>query len=182
VIAYGNKLCRGTKKTKCTTFTKAISGSCINQTAFAKISSCTYNQMNNCFTLKLLYIIMPAIMLFGITGCFTVRSNQEFSYSKLSPAAYKAVLTDSSNYYLVDVRTAKEYRLAHIAGAVNFSYLNFHIGRDVESLDRDKLVLVYCQTCHRSPLAARKMKKMGFRKVYDLKGGYQKWTVHHQGS
>ena len=126
--------------------------------------------------MKLPYLVILSFCLYAISGCFTVRSNKGFSYSKLSPAEYAAVLKDSSNYYLVDVRTAKEYKRSHLAGAVNFSYLNFHIGRDVDSLNRNKLVLVYCQTCHRSPLAARKMKNMGFRKVFDLKGGYQKWT------
>ena len=127
--------------------------------------------------MKLPYLIILSFYLYGITGCFTVGSNTWFSYSKLSPAEYAAVLKDSCNYYLVDVRTPKEFKRSHLAGAVNFSYLNFHIGRDVDSLNRDKLVLVYCQTCHRSPLAARKMKKKGFRKVYDLKGGYQKWVA-----
>lgn len=130
--------------------------------------------------MKLPCFIILSFALCGITGCFTVRSKKDFSYSKLTPAEYATVLKDSSNYYLIDVRTAKEYKRSHLEGAVNFSYLNFHIGRDVDSLDRNKLVLVYCQTCHRSPLAARKMKNMGFRKVYDLKGGYQKWTVHHR--
>jgi rhodanese-related sulfurtransferase len=131
--------------------------------------------------MKLFYLLMLLFWLCGITACFTVRSNNGFSYSKLSPQEYEAVLKDSSNYYLVDVRTAAEYKRAHLPGAVNYSYLNFHIGRDIDSLDRNKLVLVYCQTCHRSPLAARKMKHMGFRKVYDLKGGYQKWAAHRPG-
>lgn len=131
--------------------------------------------------MKLFYLLMLLFWLCGITACFTVRSNNDFSYSKLSPQEYEAVLKDSSNYYLVDVRTAAEYKRAHLPGAVNYSYLNFHIGRDIDSLDRNKLVLVYCQTCHRSPLAARKMKHMGFRKVYDLKGGYQKWAGHRRG-
>ncbi len=122
------------------------------------------------------YLIVLYFSLYGINGCFTVQSNTGFSYSKITPAAYAAILKDSSNYYLIDVRTAAEYKRSHLPGAVNFSYLNFHFGRDVDSLDRNKPVLVYCQTCHRSPLAARKMKRLGFRKVYDLKGGYQKWT------
>lgn len=129
--------------------------------------------------MKYLHLILQCFCLFGITGCFTVRSNSDFSYNKLSPADYATVLKDSSNYYLVDVRTVAEYKRAHLNGAINFSYLNFHIGRDVDSLDRNKLVLVYCQTCHRSQLAARKMKHMGFRKVYDLKGGFQKWKGNH---
>lgn len=34
---------------------------------------------------------------------------------------------------------------------------------------------MYCQTQHRSPLASKKMKKMGFKKIIDLKGGFVKW-------
>ena len=132
--------------------------------------------------MKLSYLILFSFLLCVTGGCFTVRSNKDFSYSKLSPAEYAAVLRDSSNYYLIDVRTAAEYNRSHLAGAVNFSYLNFHIGRDVDTLDRNKTVLIYCQTCHRSPLAVRKMKKMGFRKVYDLKGGYKNWMASRSNS
>lgn len=132
--------------------------------------------------MKLSYLILFSFLLCGTGGCFTVRSNKDFLYSKLSPAEYAAVLRDSSNYYLIDVRTAAEYNRSHLAGAVNFSYLNFHIGRDVDTLDRNKTVLIYCQTCHRSPLAVRKMKKMGFRKVYDLKGGYKNWMASRSNS
>ncbi|MEP7238759.1 MAG: rhodanese-like domain-containing protein [Ferruginibacter sp.] len=124
--------------------------------------------------MKPVHFIPVYIVSFFITGCFSVKTNSRFSYSKVSPAAYAAVLKDSSNIYLIDVRTAGEFKKAHFANAVNFSYLNFHFGRDVDSLDRNKLVLLYCQTCHRSPLAARKMKHMGFRKVIDLKGGFRK--------
>ncbi len=118
-------------------------------------------------------------MLMGIflffSSCFTVRNTGRFSYEKLIPDIYKQFLQDSSGYYLIDVRTAGEYRKSHIPGAVNYSYLKFHFGRDVDSLSRNSLVFVYCQTCHRSPLASRIMKRKGFRKVYDMKGGYQKW-------
>ncbi|MBL7701310.1 MAG: rhodanese-like domain-containing protein [Ferruginibacter sp.] len=129
--------------------------------------------------MKTLYLIVLFALMYGIAGCFTVRSNENFTYSKLNRDEYAAVLKDSNNYYLIDVRTAKEYKRGHLPGAVNFSYLNFHFGRDADSLNRNKLALVYCQTCHRSPLAARKLKKMGFRKVYDLAGGYQNWAVQN---
>ena len=108
-----------------------------------------------------------------LTGCFTVKSNRTFTYQKLEAEEYAAMLRDSSGYCLIDVRTKDEYRKSHIPGAINFSYLKFHYGRDVDSISRDRLIFVYCQTCHRSPLAARKMKRKGFRKVYDLKEGFK---------
>lgn len=124
--------------------------------------------------MKPVHLIPICIALFCITGCFSVKSNNRFSYSKIVASDYAAILKDSSNFYLIDVRTAGEFKKAHFANAVNISYLNFRYGRDVDSLDRNKLVLLYCQTCHRSPLAARKMKHLGFRKVIDLKGGFSK--------
>ncbi len=125
--------------------------------------------------------IFPVLcVMILLTGCFNVKSTSRFSYSKYSPPDYAAVLKDSINYYLIDVRTTSEFESSHLSGAVNFSYLKFHFGRDVDSLDRNKLVLLYCQTCHRSPLAARKMKRKGFRKVIDLKGGYKNWMEQNK--
>lgn len=90
-------------------------------------------------------------------------------------ASYRQMLIDSSNYYILDVRTKGEYKRNHIPGAVNINYFNFHIARDTDSLDRSKLIFIYCQTCHRSPLASKTLKRKGFRKVYDLRGGFQHW-------
>lgn len=118
--------------------------------------------------------------MIALSGCFSVKSNTRFSYNKIDVQEYASLLKDSSNFYLIDVRTGAEYKKSHLPAAVNFSYLKFHFGSDVDSLDRNKLVFLYCQTCHRSPLAARKMKHKGFRKVIDLKGGYQKWPQVHE--
>lgn len=109
------------------------------------------------------------------TSCFTVKSNQHFTYKKLPPATYAQYLKDSSNFYLIDVRTPGEYQKAHVAGAVNYNFLAFHYGRDVDSLSRNKTAFIYCHTCHRSPFAARKMKHKGFVRVYDLQKGFANW-------
>lgn len=110
-----------------------------------------------------------------VTGCFSVRNNDQFQYLKADRETYQQLLQDSVDNYLIDVRTKGEYNKSHLMNATNYSFLAFHYKKDVRHLNRNKLVFVYCQTCHRSPLAARKMKKMGFRKVIDLKGGYAKW-------
>jgi rhodanese-related sulfurtransferase len=122
---------------------------------------------------KLFMLLLPALL--ANYGCFSVRSNTNFTYQQLEPLEYAAALKNSSDYYLIDVRTRNEYDKSHIDKAVNYSILAFHFRRDVRALDRNKPVFVYCQTCHRSPLAARKLKRMGFRTTFDLKGGYKQW-------
>jgi rhodanese-related sulfurtransferase len=111
------------------------------------------------------------------SGCFSVKSNDQFTYKKLDVVDYRKMLMEADNRYLIDVRTQKEFDTDHINGATNFSLLAFHFRKDVRNLDRTKPVFLYCQTCHRSPLAARKMKRMGFVKVYDLVGGYKEWNT-----
>lgn len=121
------------------------------------------------------YIFYLVILALPISSCFTVKSNAHFTYKKIKQSEYAQLLKDSSNYYLIDVRTKSEYNKSHLENALNNSYLSFHYGRNIDSLDRNKVAFIYCQTCHRSPLAARAMKRKGFRKVYDLRGGYSQW-------
>ncbi len=110
-----------------------------------------------------------------LSACFTVRSNERFTYQKLPVQQYFQSLRDNADYYLIDVRTAGEYARSHVPGAVNYNFLAFHFGRDIDSLQRDKPVFLYCHTCHRSPFAAKIMKRKGFAKVYDLKKGFSQW-------
>jgi len=118
-----------------------------------------------------LYVLLAFFM--GVsTGCFTVKNRPNFTYEKLEPAAYTALLADSIDHTLIDVRTKGEYERSNLEGAVNKSYFAFNYRKAFSGIDRNKLLFVYCQTCHRSPLAARKLKRKGFRRVVDLKGGY----------
>ncbi len=107
------------------------------------------------------------------SGCFTVKNSDDFSYQKLDPDDYRLTLTNTPVNYLVDVRTGKEFTNSHFENAMNISLLKFNFRKKVKNFDRQTPVFLYCQTCHRSPIAARKLKKMGFKTVYDLKGGYK---------
>jgi len=127
----------------------------------------------------MLYVVLAFFMCVN-TGCFTVKNRPGFTYEKLEPTEYNALLADSTDHALVDVRTNGEYKRSHMKGAVNKSYLAFNYRKAFSGIDRNKLLFVYCQTCHRSPLAARKLKRMGFRRVVDLKGGYQQWQKERE--
>jgi len=78
---------------------------------------------------------------------------------------------------LVDVRTRGEFMAGHIKGAGN---IDFFQGSNFESafskLKKDKPLYIYCQSGNRSQKAARKLVNMGFKEVYDLRGGYRTWT------
>ena len=120
---------------------------------------------------KSIFLLITFSLLL-LSSCFTVRDGNHFSYQKLAPSAYLNKIQEIQPHYLIDVRTPNEFKKSHLPQAINFSYFANHFDSDVDTLNRDWPVFLYCQTCHRSPLAAKILKKKGFKTIYDLKGGY----------
>ncbi len=93
----------------------------------------------------------------------------------LAPKEYEQKLQSTSDKIIIDVRTAGEYKKAHIKGAQNISYIGSTFAEKAEQLDNTKPVFIYCETAHRSPLAARILYNLGFREIYDLQLGFENW-------
>ena len=69
-----------------------------------------------------------------------------------------------------------EYAAGHLQGARNLDWLNpAAFEKGLQGLDKSRTYFVYCRSGKRSNAAAKRMKREGF-KVYDLSGGYLKWT------
>lgn len=82
----------------------------------------------------------------------------------------------SARISLIDVRTAWEYNWFHIKGSDNKPELLAGIQTFTQA-DKEKPVIVICMTGHRSPLVAYRLKKQGFRKVYNLTWGMLAWKL-----
>lgn len=74
----------------------------------------------------------------------------------------------------IDVRTPGEYKGNHQKQFKNIP-LNNLAGRTGE-LDKDKEVVLICQSGMRSARAAKMLKKQGFEKVTNVKGGMGAWV------
>lgn len=81
----------------------------------------------------------------------------------------------SDNVQLIDVRMKSEFDEGHIKGAKNFHIYGKEFQDSILTLDKEKPVYVYCKAGARSEEAALELKKVGFKKVYDLKGGFSSW-------
>lgn len=79
------------------------------------------------------------------------------------------------NIQLVDVRTPKEYKEEHIGNAMNIDFNDTDFEANVQKLNKNKRVYLYCRTGNRSAKAAEKMRAMGFRKLYVLPVGMEGW-------
>jgi rhodanese-related sulfurtransferase len=86
-------------------------------------------------------------------------------------------LDQKKGMMLLDVRTDKEYEQGHIPGAVHVPMSD--IGDKVKKLKKDKELVVYCQSGGRSIWAIKRLMGMGYKNLYNLKGGYNAWKRLH---
>lgn len=73
------------------------------------------------------------------------------------------------DYYIIDVRSKKEFEEGHLNGAINIP--SFNIKRNINKIDTNKKILVYCQSGERSKKALKTIEDYGIKNVYNLKGG-----------
>jgi len=83
-------------------------------------------------------------------------------------------LADDPELQVLDVRQPGEYRQEHIPGAKLAPIAD--LDKNLDQLERDKPVLVYCAIGGRSRMAAQLLAGKGFEKVLNLKGGIKAWN------
>ena len=77
---------------------------------------------------------------------------------------------------ILDVRTEKEFKDGAIEGAVNIDFWDPDFERKVLSrLNKRRTTVVYCAAGGRSEMAYKLLAKKGFKTLYDLKGGYERF-------
>lgn len=78
-----------------------------------------------------------------------------------------------NNVQFIDVRTPGEYMANHRKPFKNIPLSA--LGSKADELDKEKEVVVICQSGMRSVKAAKMLKKQGFQKIYNVKGGMSAW-------
>lgn len=94
----------------------------------------------------------------------------------LSPQEFKSKLESTRDAVVVDVRTPEEMSSGIIDGAINVDYKDSSFAEKINFLDKDKPYFVYCLSGKRSGSASELMEEAGFKEIYTLKDGLQRWT------
>jgi sulfur-carrier protein adenylyltransferase/sulfurtransferase len=81
---------------------------------------------------------------------------------------------EEGTYTLLDVRQPAEYERAHIPAAELIPLPR--LADELDRLDKQKPVIVYCAIGGRSRVAAQMLSGYGFEKVYNLNGGINAWN------
>ncbi len=87
----------------------------------------------------------------------------------------KKAMDSESGVVVLDVRRPTEIVVGRIPGAENIDIRQDEFWLKFKVLNKDKKYYVYCNNDGRSTSAARVMKQMGFKNVYNLQGGIAAW-------
>lgn len=90
----------------------------------------------------------------------------------ISTEDLKSELKDKTKQF-IDVRTPGEFKANHIREFKNIP-LNT-LPQKVDSLSKEKEVIVICQSGMRSSQASKLLKKSGFKSVTNVRGGMSAW-------
>ena len=84
----------------------------------------------------------------------------------------------SGTIKLLDVRTHEELiEDPRIPGSRNFDFRKSDFRDNLKKLDMNEAYLVYCRSGGRSLEACQIMQEMGFKRVYNLEGGYEQYKT-----
>lgn len=120
-------------------------------------------------------LLLAGLLLAGLCSSVYVQAQDSTAGKTVSQKRFERLMK-KKNALLLDVRTADEYKAGHIPGSVQIDVLNTEdFKHKVAVLDKSKIYLLYCRSGKRSNTAKMLMKESGFKKLYDLEGGFSKW-------
>ncbi|HKS80004.1 MAG TPA: molybdopterin-synthase adenylyltransferase MoeB [Candidatus Acidoferrales bacterium] len=95
------------------------------------------------------------------------------SIPEITPRELKARLDRGDDLYILDVRETHEYQICNIGGHL---IPLAELSRRVNELDSSQEIVAHCRSGKRSAEAVEFLRKAGFRKLWNLKGGILAWS------
>lgn len=124
----------------------------------------------NMFIINILILIIAGLSLLVLYLGLRLYT---LSGSQLIPASQaKRLIKSGEITQIIDVRTKLEYDSGHFPNAIHIPVNNINYNTTKE-LDKNKTILLYCNTGQRARYAANKMNNLGFNKVYYIDGTYK---------
>ena len=95
---------------------------------------------------------------------------------EIGPAELKQMQQSGEDFVLIDVRESEEVARGVIPGAIAIPRGVLEVRIDQVTTDKEKKMVLYCAGGNRSALAGWMLKKMGFKNIISLAGGYGGWS------
>ena len=132
---------------------------------------------------KITIIGLSFLLIIGMASCGNSQGNNKETATEgdasiaknISTSQFQEMIKSKDNAIILDVRTPQEVASGAIEGNVTLDYYDKSFSTELEKLDKEAPVFIYCAVGGRSGDAMRKMQKMGFKEVYNFSGGIRAW-------
>ena len=81
---------------------------------------------------------------------------------------------ENENALIIDIREKEEYKISRLQDAL-WAGTKESFTPILKDLSKDTPLLVYCSIGKRSKQCSKWLKTLGYKKVYELKGGIKEW-------
>lgn len=125
--------------------------------------------------MKKVICLTLSILTFGIISCGSANAQSDDVIKNVNCDEFKENMGSIKNAQVLDVRTPGEWAEGTLKKAIKIDFFAEDFKTQVDKLDKEKPVLVYCKAGGRSAKAAKILKDKGFIAVYNMKGGFMAW-------
>lgn len=119
-------------------------------------------------------ILLVLFAVFALSLDATDKPAVQVPMKRIGVEEFDQLRSNKTNVVL-DVRTAKEFKAAHIPGAINIDINAPDFEKQVAKLDKDRVYLVHCTAGVRSRRACKRLDELGFKNLFDLAPGFSGW-------
>lgn len=125
--------------------------------------------------MKMIYsaILVNILFMAIVSGCLSSTMPSEKARHVDVSVQQSKEMIDRGEVFILDVRTLEEYNEGHVMGSTLIPV--DELDSRLKELPRDKKILVYCMTGHRSLTASEKLENSRFTQLYNMKGGITEW-------
>jgi rhodanese-related sulfurtransferase len=120
------------------------------------------------------FLALFVLLAFGPT--FTQAAPYLLTVQQLKAGMDKASQPSQKGFVLVDVRSPEEHQEGFIPGTdFNIDFRQIQNRHQELRSELDSHIVVYCQSGHRSNIAADTLMSLGYTNVYNVEGSMNAW-------
>ncbi|MDX9790014.1 MAG: rhodanese-like domain-containing protein [Candidatus Kapaibacterium sp.] len=97
------------------------------------------------------------------------------NYKDISPAEFKQAVENKPTARVIDCRTAPELMEFKLEHHYHIDIMTPAFGEILAKLDKSLAYYIYCRSGNRSGFLCDYMSRLGFKELYNLKGGIIAW-------
>ena len=100
-----------------------------------------------------------------------INISRECNCTEIDYYTLQQMIRENNKLIILDVRSVQEYKEGHLLGAVNIPLSDLKKRASLLFENNEQTIIVYCQMGGRSHRAVKILQNMGYRNVFELKGG-----------